>query len=50
MTVVVCQTKPELFKKKENIARFDKVISQLQPGHNIDLVIFPEMSFSGYNF
>ena len=36
--------------KKENIDRFDKHLQQYTPADRIDIVVFPEMSFTGYNF
>ena len=50
LRVVVCQTKPDMLKKKENISRYDLVISKLKQEDTIDLMVFPEMAFSGYNF
>lgn len=47
---MLCQTHPELKKKKENIARFNHHLNSLTLADYIDILVFPEMAFTGYNF
>lgn len=39
-----------LGKKKENISRFDEKLQFFSVEEGIDIILFPEMSFTGYNF
>jgi len=48
--VVLCQTHPTLKHKSQNIRRFDDHLKFLCQEDNIDILVFPEMSFTGYNF
>jgi predicted amidohydrolase len=50
LTVVLCQFDSILCKKKENIEKADRLLKKLGPEDAIDIVVFPEMAFTGYNF
>ncbi|KAL8794896.1 MAG: hypothetical protein Q9195_002608 [Heterodermia aff. obscurata] len=49
MRVACLQFAPELGKVQENIARANDLLKDLQPG-SCDILVLPEMAFSGYNF
>jgi predicted amidohydrolase len=46
MKIAVVQIKPELLKKEYNVSKITHLIKKV----NADLIIFPELSFSGYFF
>lgn len=50
LEVVLCQTSPTFKYKSSNIARFKLKMAKLQPEDDIDIIVFPEMAFTGYNF
>lgn len=50
LKVLICQTKPVFKKKSENIDRIRVSLMKYNKEDNIDLVMFPEMAFTGYNF
>ena len=47
---MLCQTRPQLKKKIENIQRVQVSLKNYSIDDKIDIVMFPEMSFVGYNF
>jgi protein N-terminal amidase len=49
MRLALVQTNPQLGTVQSNIERASTLLSQL-PQHQLDLIILPELAFSGYNF
>ena len=49
MRLALIQTNPQLGAVQSNIDRANNLLSQL-PQHQLDLIILPELAFSGYNF
>ena len=50
LTAIVCQTSPFFKETAQSIASFKDELKNYTPEDRIDIVIFPEMSFTGYNF
>lgn len=50
ITALLCQTHPHFKKREENIARFDELLQFYSEEEQIDIILFPEMSFTGYDF
>lgn len=50
LVALLCQNKPEFKKIKENIERVSKSMEMYNKESKLDIVMFPEMSFTGYNF
>ena len=50
MKALLCQIHPLFKRKKENIAKFDEHLQFYANDDNIDIVLFPEMTFTGYDF
>lgn len=48
--MLLCQLAPVLRKKAQNIARARKSLQIYSSKDGIDVVLFPELSFTGYNF
>lgn len=50
ITAILCQVHSVFKKKTENIKRFDEQLQFYRSEEHIDIIIFPEMSFTGYDF
>ena len=50
LTVLLCQTKPIHKETKTNLSRWKSLLSKYSYHDNIDIVMFPEMAFTGYTF
>ncbi|KAK3994725.1 carbon-nitrogen hydrolase [Cladorrhinum sp. PSN332] len=52
MRIACLQFAPQVGHVSNNISRADQIISEADPGdlQNLDLLVLPEMAFSGYNF
>lgn len=50
LNVLLVQYTPETKKVKDNIAKVNKMLENLSLDDQIDIVVFPEMCFTGYIF
>jgi len=50
LNVLLIQYHPSFNKFDENIKKVEKLIQKYQRSHLIDIIVFPEMAFTGYNF
>ena len=50
LNALLCQLKPLLKQKQQNLQRAKTSLQLYKKENHLDIIIFPEMSFTGYNF
>ena len=50
LNTLLCQLSPKFKARTENINRAKLSLSHYTPKSDLDIILFPEMSFVGYNF